>query len=88
MQACANAGLDVCIRELARKLVSGLPTCAMPGDNYVWSNVDQFVDCPWDDGLEDAACQVETSNKCVNVLDAGYSLGMADNIDRSSMAAT
>lgn len=86
-----ECGSDVACRvgvgEGLSDFVGGLPPGAVAGDDEVWGEGYQFLDCVGEDGLEEAAGEVESTNEPVNVVHSGDLANVVQNVDHTGVAA-
>lgn len=88
VQAGADAGLDVGIGKLAGEQVDGPPAGAVARNDEGRVDGDQFGDGAPDDWLEEATGEMQATDEGVDGVDAGQVLGVAQDVDDASVAAT
>ena len=87
MHPGTNTGLDISIWQLACQLVRGSPARAMPGDNDIGSNSCKLSHSLWNDMLKQSTRQMQPAHEGMNMFYPCHTLGMADDINRTRMAA-
>jgi hypothetical protein len=86
-QAGTDAALNKCFRKFSCKRMGGFPTRAMPGHNQPRANCFQLINGGWNNRLEDTAGQMQSSEQCINRIDAGEFLSVTNRIDGTRMTA-
>src|SRR5947209_5122306 len=88
MYSGPDASLNIRLRHFVTHKMHRPPARTMSGNDDVRMNGCYVSDCLRNDLFEDSTCQMHSSNERVDLVDAGYSLGVSEDIHCARMAAT
>lgn len=83
----ADVAAGVRLSEGCGDSVLGSPSGAVAGYDEIGSEIGQFGDRFRNDGFEQAAREVESSDESVDVINAGHALRVAQDVDRPRVTA-